>query len=254
MKQVNTNKNKAPLSPDLSIVVLCYKSGSEVKDFIYRIILDLRTNEFSDYEIILVGNYIPGSNDITPEIVKSLSANSKKILYIAEPKPPGGMMGWDLRSGMDKARGKYILVIDGDGQMPVQDIFKVYHKIKSENLDLVKTYRLKRGDNNWRKILSWCYNTIMNILFPGISSNDINSKPKVIKREKYLLLNLSDNGWCVDAEIMLKARKLDLKIGEMPTVFLGLQGKRRSFVRLPAIYEFIKFLTLYRIREWFKKS
>jgi glycosyltransferase involved in cell wall biosynthesis len=164
------------------------------------------------------------------------------------------MMGWDLRSGMDKARGKYILVIDGDGQMPVQDIFKVYHKIKSENLDLVKTYRLKRGDNNWRKILSWCYNTIMNILFPGISSNDINSKPKVIKREKYLLLNLSDNGWCVDAEIMLKARKLDLKIGEMPTVFLGLQGKRRSFVRLPAIYEFIKFLTLYRIREWFKKS
>jgi glycosyltransferase involved in cell wall biosynthesis len=152
------------------------------------------------------------------------------------------------------ARGRYILAIDGDGQMPEYDIIRVYQKIKSENLDLVKTYRLKRGDSSWRKIISWCYNVVFNLLFPGIGSSDINSKPKIIKREKYLLLNLSDDGWCIDAEIMLQAKKLKFSIGEIPTVFLGLQGKRRSFVKLQAIIEFIKFLTLYRFREWFKKA
>jgi glycosyltransferase involved in cell wall biosynthesis len=232
---------------------LCYRSGSEVKAFVAKIISDLETNNVFDYEIVLVGNYHPGSYDNTPEVVKNLSYQNNKIFYTADPKPPGGMMGWDLKSGLNKARGRYMMVLDGDGQMPVQDIIRVYQKIKNENFDLVKTYRLKRGDSYWRKIISWCYNTAFNILFPGIGSNDINSKPKIIKREKYSLLNLSENGWCIDAEIMIQAKRLNFNIGEIPTTFLGLQGKRKSFVKLPAIFEFIKFLILYRFHEWFKK-
>lgn len=254
MNQINDYGNRTNTVPDLSVVVLCYRSGEEVKDFTAKIISILETNKIFDYEIVLVGNYHPDSNDNTPEVVKNLSAQNNKIFYTAEPKPPGGMMGWDLRSGLNKAKGRYILVIDGDGQMPAQDIFRVYQKIKNENFDLVKTYRLKRGDNYWRKIISRCYNVAFNLLFPGIGSSDINSKPKIIKREKYLLLNLSENGWCIDAEIMIQAKKLNFNIGEIPTIFLGLQGKRKSFVKLPAIIEFIKFLTLYRFREWFKKA
>jgi len=254
MNQIRDYENRTEGIPDLSVVVLCYRSGGEAKDFTYKIISTLEANQIFDYEIVLVGNYHPGSDDATPEVIKNLSAQNRKIFYVAKPKPPGGMMGWDLRSGLNIARGRYILVIDGDGQMPEYDIIRVYQKIKSENLDLVKTYRLKRGDSSWRKIISWCYNVAFNLLFPGIGSSDINSKPKIIKREKYLQLNLSDNGWCIDAEIMLQAKKLNFKIGEIPTVFLGLQGKRRSFVKLRAIIEFIKFLTLYRFREWFKKA
>jgi glycosyltransferase involved in cell wall biosynthesis len=253
MSQTSDYKNKTTTLPDLSIVVLCYKSGLDVEDFATKIISILEANKVFDYEIVLVGNYNPGSNDNTPEVVKNLSFHNNKIFYTADPKPRGGMMGWDLRSGLDKTRGRYLLVIDGDGQMPIQDILRVYQKIKNENFDLVKTYRLKRGDNYWRKIISWCYNIVFNIVFPGIGSHDINSKPKILKREKYSLLNLSENGWCIDAEIMIQAKKLNFKIGEIPTVFLGLQGRRRSFVKFPAIFEFIKFLTLYRFHEWSKK-
>jgi len=248
-----SNGNETDLIPTLSIVVLCYSAGIEVKDFTARIISDLEANKVFDYEIILVANYNRFSTDITRKIVRDLSIENNRIFYTAEPKPPGGMMGWDLRCGLNSARGRYLLVIDGDGQMPAQDIFRVYQKIINEDFDLVKTYRLQRGDNCWRKIIFWCYNIFSNILFPGIGSRDINSKPKVIKREKYSLLNLSENGWCIDAEIMLQSRKLNFKIGEIPTVFIGLQGKRRSFVKLPAIFEFIKFLIKYRFKEWFKK-
>jgi glycosyltransferase involved in cell wall biosynthesis len=236
--------------PDLSIIVLCYLSGEDVKDFTSRIISALHKDQITDYEIILVGNYHPGTIDKTPDMVRQMSAGNPKIHYVAEPKPEGGLMGWDMRSGFARANGSYLSVIDGDGQMPVGDIIKVYRKIKNENLDLVKSYRVTRGDSWRRKIVSRVYNLAFDALFPGLGSKDINSKPKIIAKDKYNLLNLQDNGWCIDAEIMLQARSLKFKIGEIPTTFLGLEGRRKSFVKLPAILEFVKFLFLYRIREW----
>jgi glycosyltransferase involved in cell wall biosynthesis len=234
--------------------VLCYRSEEEVKDFSSKIISILEAGNIFDYEIVLVGNYHPESHDITPDVVRRLSLTNENISYVAEPKPKGGMMGWDMKCGLNKAKGRYLLVIDGDGQMPADDIVSVYNKIKNEDLDLVKTYRIKRGDSYWRKIISLNFNLAFDVLFPGLGSHDINSKPKIIKQEKYALLDLQNNGWCIDAEIMIQARRLKFKIGEIPTVFLGLDGHRKSFVRLPAIWEFVKFLFAYRINEWFKKS
>jgi len=88
MNQINNYDNRTNSAPDLSVVVLCYKSGEGAKGFATKIISDLEKNKVFDYEIILVGNYHPGSNDITPEVVKNLSSQNNKIFYIAEPKPP----------------------------------------------------------------------------------------------------------------------------------------------------------------------
>jgi glycosyltransferase involved in cell wall biosynthesis len=243
----------AGYSPELSVVILCYQSGGMAADFVQKTEESLKKNDIDDYELILVGNFHSGSNDETPEVVRKLSEEDKKIIAVAAPKPPGGMMGWDLRTGLAKAMGKYIVMIDGDGQMPVDDIVKVYEKIKNENLDLVKTYRIIRGDSLWRKFISRTYNLAFLVLFPGFKIKDVNSKPKIITREKLSLLNLQQNDWFIDAEIMIQARRNKFKTGEVPTLFLGLDSKRRSFVKLPAIWEFIKNLIVYRFREFKNK-
>jgi glycosyltransferase involved in cell wall biosynthesis len=245
----NINENH---KPDLSIVVLCYKSGEGARDFTDKIIRAMQADMIDDYEIVLVGNYHEGENDITPAVLKNLSESNGKVRFIALPKPSGGMMGWDMRTGLNMAKGNYISIIDGDGQMPVEDIVRVYQKIKNEDFDLVKTYRITRGDSKWRKTLSFNYNLFFNFLFPGLGVRDINSKPKIIKREKYSMMNLSNDGWCIDAEIMIRARKLRLKIGELPTNFFKLGEERKSFVKMPAIFEFIIFLISYRLKEWCK--
>lgn len=238
-------------NPDLSIVVLCYRSGQDAIKFVSRLIAVLDHNNISCYEIVLVGNYHLGVDDETPHVIKNLARENERIFYIAEPKPNGCMMGWDMRKGLRKAKGRYISIIDGDGQMPVEDLIKVYLKIKNEDFDLVKSYRIVRGDSWRRKSISFVYNMAFHILFPGFNSKDINSKPKIFKAEKYALLDLHDNGWCIDAEIMIQARALKFKIGEIPTKFLGLGGRRKSFVKLPAIFEFARFLILYRMKNWF---
>ncbi|MFA4872440.1 MAG: glycosyltransferase family 2 protein [Patescibacteria group bacterium] len=236
-----------PLTSELSIVILCYRAGDAVRDFISRTIVILAEGGIPDYELVLVGNFMEGSGDRTPRIVAELAATYPKVVYLAEPKQ--GMMGWDMRKGLEKARGAYLAVIDGDGQMPIADLVKVYTKIKNERLDMVKTYRLQRGDSILRKTISFIYNLFFHALFPGLNVRDINAKPKIFTRAVYERMWLESNDWFIDAEIMIEARRLHLRIGEIPTVFLGLTG-RRSFVKMRAINEFLINLIRYRIREF----
>lgn len=208
----------------------------------------LKLNQIQNFEIILVGNYIEGQNDITPKVVKDLAYENEQVNYLALPKK--GWLGWDVRKGIQASKGDFIALIDGDGQMPAKDIVRVYNKIRNENLDLVLTYRRKRGDGLYRFILSNTYNLLTKTLFPGIPFRDMNSKPKIIKRSSLNLLNLSVNNWTIDAEIMLQSWQNKLKIQEIATDFHGQPGGRKSFVGKSSIFQFIFFLLRFRIRGY----
>ena len=235
--------------PTLSIVILCYKAGETARVFVNKTITLLENNGITNYQLILVGNYKKNTNDPTPKIVASLAKNNPNIDYIAKPKK--GMMGWDMKCGLNKAQGDYVAIIDGDGQMPIEDLIKVFRIIKLKKLDLVKTYRVTRGDGFKRKTLSLFYNFFFNLFFPGMYSRDINSKPKILTRKACDMLKLKSNDWFIDAEIMIQARRYKFTISEIPTNFLGLQGSRKSFVGTTTIFEFIKNLIIYRIKEFF---
>lgn len=227
---------------DLSVVILCYRSGAAVVDFISKaenLIKSLTDN----YELVLVANYIEGSGDRTRDYVLKIAEENPRCLALCKPKE--GMMGWDMRSGMDAASGKYICVIDGDGQFPIESISACYKEISSGNYDLVKTYRTKRGDGVYRRFISKVYNIVFSLLFPGIDSKDANSKPKVLKNEAYSKMNLKSDDWFIDAEIMLNVKDKGMTFLELPIEFYELEG-RSSFVKPAAIWEFLKNLFNYR--------
>src|SRR5690349_21968486 len=75
------------------------------------------------------------------------------------------MMGWDMRMGLDAARGTYIGVIDGDGQFPPESIIACLLKCELEDLDLTKTYRVVRDDGWYRRFISAVYNAVFSLLF-----------------------------------------------------------------------------------------
>jgi len=227
--------------PHFSLVVLCYRSGQSIIPFVERLQRTLSYCTFT-WELVLVGNYIEGSDDETPEVVKKLAAGSDNIRTVIRPKQ--GMMGWDMRTGLDAARGTYIGVIDGDGQFPPESIIACLLKCELEDLDFTKTYRVIRDDGLYRRLISAVYNAIFSLLF-GFKVRDINSKPKIIRRDKYELLNLESDDWFADAEIVIRARALGLKIGETPVHFSS-NDARGSFVKPKAILEFSSNLLKYR--------
>ena len=88
---------------ELSVVVLCYRSEDFAEQFVLQIRSELEQMKIS-YELIMVANYIKGSQDTTPEIAKKLAEEYKEINSVSKEKE--GWMGWDMRSGLDIAKGK----------------------------------------------------------------------------------------------------------------------------------------------------
>jgi len=201
-----------------------------------------------DYELVLVANFHDGVPDPTPELVTRFAENNPRARAITRVKE--GMMGWDMRSGLRAARGSHLAVIDGDGQMPMSDIVKVYRLLQLGDYDLVKTFRAQRFDGPYRKIISVGYNLLFRILFPSAAKfRDINSKPKVMTREAYETMHLVSNDWFTDAEIMIESIRNRLTVGEISTIFLS-NERRSSFVPPSAILEFLRNLITYRLRWW----
>jgi len=233
------------LEPIISVVLLCYRSGEEVRGFVERVIDSLESFE-KNWEIVLVGNYFPDTDDPTPDVVKEIAGSHPKIQAVVREKK--GMMGWDMRSGLYATKGKYVAVIDGDGQMPLEDVARVYKKLIEGDYDMVKTHRIERNDGFYRKILSYFYNFLFSVLFPGAHLRDVNAKPKILKREYLDKMDLKSDDWFIDAEIMIVALRLKMKILELPTTFNEILT-RPSFVKPWAIFEFLINLISYRFRE-----
>lgn len=234
------------MDPELSVVVLCYRSGEGARSFAARIRKSLLDAGIDDYQLVLVGNYVDGTGDTTPAVVRELAAGDPRIVCSAVVKE--GMMGWDLRSGLALATGRYLAVIDGDGQVLVEDLVRVYRLLREQGLDLAKTYRRQRGDGVKRKLFSLVFNGLFHLLFPGLRVRDINAKPKILTRAAFERMTLQSDDWFIDAEIMLQARGFGLRVGETETDFLGLTG-RRSFIKLAAVFEFLRNLVRYRVME-----
>lgn len=231
---------------NLSVVILCYRSGESIIQFANNTQERIK-NLTSSYEIILVGNYFEDSDDNTKEVVEGIAAKDHHFKAVCYPKK--GMMGWDMKSGLDRAVGQYICVIDGDGQFPIESLDLCYKEIIKGEYDLVKTYRISRGDGVYRKTISKVYNFLFTLLFPGLNAKDINSKPKIFTKKAYKEFNLTSDDWFIDAEIMIRARRLKLKIKDFPVEFLKLEN-RQSFVKFGAILEFVKNLIIFRIKEF----
>lgn len=231
--------------PELSIIILCYRSEEQIIGFAQDV-KNLATKFGDTFEIVLVGNYVEGSDDRTKEIVEQIAAEDATFKTVCKPKE--GMMGWDMREGFSNAIGKYICVIDGDGQFPIESITQCYETIKKGDYGLVKTYRKKREDGVYRRFISGVYNIIFSILFSKVNSKDVNSKPKILTREAYEQMSLTSDDWFIDAEIMININKLGIPYREFPVDFLELEG-RKSFVKFSAILEFLQNLLVFRFRK-----
>lgn len=232
-------------APDLSVVVLCYHSAPAVRPFVGRL-REVLEGLGVAWEMVLVANDFQGSDDPTAEVVLSLAAEDPRMVPVVRVKE--GMMGWDMRSGLEVARGRAVAVIDGDGQMPAGDVARVYERLRAGGLDLVKTVRVRRSDGLYRSLVSRVYNRLFRLLFPGLGVADVNAKPKVLTREALERMELTSDGWFVDAEIMIEARRLGLRVAEVPTSFRALRH-RASFVRPAAILEFLANLVRFRLRR-----
>lgn len=229
--------------PELSTVVLGYQAAAELASILDEIYDELERASFS-FELVVVANYHAGQDDPTPAVAAAFAREHPNVRVVARPKEGG--MGWDMRTGMDAARGRVVIVVDGDGQYAARDVVRAYRALVESGADLAKGRRVSRADGLYRRAITIVYNTVFLLLFPMRHVWDINGKPKAITQAAWRGLETRSTDWFLDAEIVLAARKQKLRIVDFPVVYT--KGVARpSFVRPGAIFEFALHLLRYRV-------
>jgi glycosyltransferase involved in cell wall biosynthesis len=229
-------------APELSAVILCYRAEENVRRVAAGFHAELAASGVP-FELILVANYDDPA-DRTPALAAEFARENERVEVLMEPKQ--GAMGWDMRRGLEAAKGSFLVVIDGDEQNPFEDVLRAYRLLVDSGADLVKGRRAERFDGPLRHLVSVVYNALFLLLFRTRGLWDINGKPKGLRRSAYEQLRLSADDWFIDAEIVLQTRDLGLKIKELPVVFHQNQA-RRSFVRGEAVLEFLRNMARVRL-------
>ena len=227
-------------SPELSLVVPCYNEADVIHNTATRLIKEFRDRDVH-LELILVDN---GSKDETGAIIDQLIQEGYPVAK-ATVKVNQGYGNGVLR-GLDIATGKLVGFVCADGQVDAHDVAKVYDiAANARHPHLVKVRRRFRMDGFKRKVVSIIYNFMTLLLFGGLGSIDINGNPKIMPREYLERMHLQSKDWFLDAEVMIKAKRLKLPVFEMNVIAQMREGGE-SNVRGSTIREFL--INLYRYR------
>jgi len=227
------------MKPEVSIVLPFYNEEGNVRKVLQDLALEFG-KEKVNYEIVAVNN---GSWDKTPSIISDLRRRNKRIKRVDVKKNQG--YGFGILTGLRGARGKYVGYGWGDGQVLASDFVKVFQELKSKKLDICKVRRLNREEGLSRVIQSKVYNNLLRILF-FITLKDVNGCPKIMRREVYESLNLQSKDWFLDPELIIKAKRKNYKIEEVPIIFKK-REKGKSKVDLKTPLEFSKNILKYRL-------
>lgn len=122
-------------NPKVSILVPIYN----VEKYLRRCIDSVLSQDFHDYELILVDD---GSPDDCPQICDEYAAKDSRIKVVH--KKNGGLVSARL-AGFKEARGKYIMHVDSDDYLLPGAVSTLYGKAEEGGYDVVKSRPLREN-------------------------------------------------------------------------------------------------------------
>ncbi len=125
----------------LSVVLPVSNAATALVPFVQEC-LTVVPRECADYEVILVDD---GSRDSTATIAENLAAHHAPIMLVRHARKQGA--GRALVSGLQTARGDYVLVADVAGDVPMGEMVRLLPYLA--HYDMVSAYRLWMGARAW---------------------------------------------------------------------------------------------------------
>jgi len=192
---------------DLSIIIPCLNEEKNIKNVLFDVLKECKKNNLK-MEIIVVDD---GSTDETFSIVSSLKI--KEIKLIKNKKNIG--FGRSFWTGFKASKGKYTVLIAGDGETDTKIISLLSKNIK-KSYDVLLAYRPnQRNRPKYRVFLSLAYTRLVNFLFNmnfKYTNGENAYKTKLLKEIK-----LKSNGFFFQTEILFKlTKKYNLNYLEVP--------------------------------------
>lgn len=216
----------------LSLIVPAFNEEANIEITLTRAIAYL-SRTVPRYEIVVVND---GSADETAAIVRRLMGRHPEIALVEHSVNRG--YGAALRSGFDRARLEYILLMDSDGQLAIEDLDRFWPFF--ERYDAVIGYREKRADARKRLVIAWVFHRVMRLLF-GLRFKDIDCAFKLFPRSAYEAVRpLRSEGALVSAELLARFVRADVRVKEVAVRHFPRAGGQSKGATIPVILTTLK--------------
>jgi len=187
--------------PELSAVMPAYNEQEVLPVAVAKAVTAL-DDLCEAWELVVVDD---GSTDRTPEILQEWSQRDSRVRIATQPENAGYSQA--LIRGFAECRYEAVFYTDADAQFDLHDIADLYPKLVE--VDMVTGYRIGRQDRFIRFITSGVYNRLQGWSL-GIRVRDVNCAFKLFRRSYFERVQLSSEGFLIDAEIYARAKMAGL--------------------------------------------
>jgi len=161
----------------------------------------------SDIEIVIVDDYSKdGSGSIADEI--AVAHPEVKVVHHTRNRGLGGA----IRSGFDTASKQWVLYMDSDLPIKMDDALKAIPL--TEESDIVIGWRKSRAESKKREIMSKVYNRMIRVFF-DLHVIDVNFAFKLFRRSFLEKILLTSEGSFIDAEFLLEMKRVGARFAEI---------------------------------------
>ncbi|WP_319410097.1 bifunctional glycosyltransferase family 2/GtrA family protein [uncultured Desulfosarcina sp.] len=202
----------------LSVIVPCYDEEDTLSLCVDRV-LEI-VDDFLSIEIIIVDD---ASRDNSLTIANDLEKRHKQIVVLKHDTNKG--KGAALRTGFQKATGDFVAVQDADLEYNPMELKKLLIPLRSNQADVVIGSRfLSSGAHRvlyfWHSIGNR-FLTLLSNMFTDLNLTDMESCYKVFRRDIIQKVDLRENRFGFEPEIIAKVSQMRVRIFEIGISYSG---------------------------------
>jgi dolichyl-phosphate beta-glucosyltransferase len=217
--------------PKYSIIIPAYNESARLGSTLDRV-LSYVSSERWDAEVIVVND---GSRDNTPDLVREYGRKHPYLRLLENPGNRG--KGYSVRNGMLNASGELLLFSDADLSSPIEEAPKLFAAIHA-GADVAIGSRWLRPElqtqrqSLLRQFYGRAFNVALRILL-GLNLKDTQCGFKAFTRDaaRKIFPQQQIERWGFDPELLYLARRLKMKIAEIPVAWAHVEGTRISPLR-----------------------
>lgn len=215
---------------DLSIVVPYFNPGPSLRRHVEDVVAALEESGLA-FQVITVSD---GSTDGSAEALADLP--DQRVLQVRRGSRSG--KGAALRQGLSLGQGRWLGFIDGDGDIPADELLRLLEVMETSGGDIVLGSKRHPASvvayPPMRRLYSWGFQQLTRALF-RLDIRDTQTGVKLVRREvlEAVLPYLAEEGFAFDLELFVVARHLGFdRFDEAPVV---IRERFRSTIDLGAV-------------------
>ncbi len=213
---MDLRKRQKRARPELSVVISGYNEERFVGQVLRGVLRFFRQAKISG-ELLFLNNH---STDRTGEIAAEIAKDDPRLRVIQRYNRPSRDLGSSLREGLQNATGEYILIMDCDASHDYNEIHSLYSKRHEADIIIGSRYvsggRAELNPRRW--LFSTGYNLFARVL-TGVNIKDMTTGFKLYNRKVFEGMSLTNNGFGLHVEIMLKAAARGFTYKEVPITY-----------------------------------